>query len=370
MLACMAALLSAPDAFAQNWPTRPVKLIVPTGPGAATDVMARLLADGASRGLGQPIIVENLPGASGILARQAAARAMPDGYTFLFTNTSGMAINPISFKQLPYDPTRDFTAVALVCNLGPQMLSVNIALPVVTLAQFIAYAKANPGRLSLAYDTTAGAAGFAAKLLNKRAELGLAEVPYRSAAQMGQDIASGVTQAMMSSIAAANPFIEAGKIRRIAISSGMRFPACPIFRRSRRPSPASSWTDSLRWSRRPERPRSSSRGSITRLRSSSRARTSGKGCCCSALPRTAREHPRAPGSTSGASKSNGGDLPRSSTFSRSEDAGGAEYAAKHRSARNRERDIDLGRTRSAALYVPSITCPIAPRRISSAAVAV
>jgi tripartite-type tricarboxylate transporter receptor subunit TctC len=138
-----------------------------------------------------------------------------------------MAINLISFKQLPYDPTRDFTAVALVCNLGPQMLSVNAALPVGALPEFIAYAKANPGKLSLAYDTTAGAAGFAAKLLNKRADLGLAEVPYRSAAQMGQDIASGVTQAMMSSIAAANPFVEAGKIRRIAISSGKRFPGLP-----------------------------------------------------------------------------------------------------------------------------------------------
>src|SRR5215831_999601 len=117
MLLGAAVVLCAAAAQAQNWPTRPVKLIVPTGPGAATDVMARLLADGASRGLGQPIIVENLPGASGIVAHQAAARAAPDGYTFLFTNTSGMAINLISFRQLPYDPTRDFTPVALVCNL-------------------------------------------------------------------------------------------------------------------------------------------------------------------------------------------------------------------------------------------------------------
>jgi len=222
-----AVAICAVAAQAQNWPTRPVKLIVPTGPGAATDVMARLLADGASRGLGQPIIVENLPGASGIVAHQAAARAAPDGYTFLFTNTSGMAINLISFKQLPYDPTRDFTPVALVCNLGPQMLSVNVAVPATSLGEFIAYARANRDKLSLAYDTTAGAAAFAAKLVNRRADLGLAEVPYRSAAQMGQDIASGVTQAMMSSIAAANPFIQAGKIRRIAITSGVRFPGLP-----------------------------------------------------------------------------------------------------------------------------------------------
>src|SRR5205807_9598772 len=91
----------------------------------------------------------------------------------------------------------------------------------------IAHTKANRGKLSIAFDTTAGAAAFAARLLNKRADLGLAEVPYRSAAQMGQDIASGVTQAMMSSIAAANPFIQAGKIRRIAITSAARFPGLP-----------------------------------------------------------------------------------------------------------------------------------------------
>src|SRR5262245_21587777 len=132
-LLCCAFVALATTAGAQTWPSRPVKLIVPTGPGAATDVMARLVADGVSRTLGQTMVVENMPGASGILAHQSVARAQADGYTLLFTNTSGMAINPISFKQLPYDPTRDFTAVALVCSLGPQMLSVNADLPVATV---------------------------------------------------------------------------------------------------------------------------------------------------------------------------------------------------------------------------------------------
>ena len=118
---------------AQSWPNRPIRLIVPTGPGAATDIMARLLADGITRKVGQPVIVENMPGASGIVAHQAAARAEPDGHTLLFTNTSGMAINLVSFKQLPYDPTRDFTPVAMVCSLGPQMLSVNADLPIRTV---------------------------------------------------------------------------------------------------------------------------------------------------------------------------------------------------------------------------------------------
>ena len=179
-------------AHAQSWPTRPVRLIVPTGPGAATDVMARLLAEGITRGLGQSVVVENMPGASGLLAHQSVARAQPDGYTLLFTNTSGMAINPVSFKQLPYDPTKDFTAVAMVSSLGPQMLSINVDVPVQSVPEFLAFAKQQRDKLSIAFDTTAGAAAFSAKLFNRRADLGVTEVPYRSAAQMTQDVASGV----------------------------------------------------------------------------------------------------------------------------------------------------------------------------------
>jgi tripartite-type tricarboxylate transporter receptor subunit TctC len=226
-LLCGVLLAATGDADAQAWPTRPVRLIVPTGPGAATDVMARLLADGVSRTLGQPMVVENMPGASGILAHQAAARAAPDGYTFLFTNTSGLAVNLVSFKRLTYDPTRDFAPVAMVCSLGPQMLSVNAELPARSLAEFLTYAKVNQGKLSMAYDTTAGAAAFAAKLINKRTGLGLIEVPYRTSAQMVQDTASGMTQVMISSIAAARSVVDAGKVRQLAVTSATRFPSLP-----------------------------------------------------------------------------------------------------------------------------------------------
>ena len=203
VLSCAIVALAG-AAEADSWPSRPIKLIVPTGPGSATDVMARLLADGVSRTLGQTVFVENIPGASGILAHEAAARAAPDGYTLLFTNSSGMAINLISFKKLPYDPTRDFTAVALVCDVAPQMLSVNAKLPVSSVRALIDYGKANPGKLSIAFDNTAGAAAFGAKLFNKRSGLGMVEVPYRSAAQVSQDVAAGLNQVMMSSIIAAN----------------------------------------------------------------------------------------------------------------------------------------------------------------------
>lgn len=226
-LVCVLAVDVNAQTWPSPWPSRPLKLIVPTGPGAATDVMARMLADGVSRKLDQPMVVENMPGASGIVAHQTVARAAPDGYTFLFTNTSGLAINLISFKQLPYDPTKDFTAVAMVCNQGPQMISVNAELPVKTLSDLIAYAKANRGKLSIAFDTTAGAAAFGAKLFNRRADLGLVEVPYRSAAQMTQDVASGVNQVMISSVAAAQSVVDAGKVRRIAITSKTRFRGLP-----------------------------------------------------------------------------------------------------------------------------------------------
>jgi tripartite-type tricarboxylate transporter receptor subunit TctC len=189
--------------------------------------MARLIADGVSHRISQPMFVENVPGASGILGHETAARATPDGYTFLFTNTSGMAINLISFKQLPYDPLHGFTAVNLVCSPAPQMLSVNAELPVATVPELIAYAKSKPGKLSIAFDNTAGAAAFAAKLFNKRAGLGLVEVPYRSSGQMTEDVASGVTQVLMSSIAAANAVVQAGKVRRLAVTSGKRFPGLP-----------------------------------------------------------------------------------------------------------------------------------------------
>ena len=230
LLAGALLFISASAVNAQSWPTRAVKLIVPTGPGAATDVMARLMSDSVSRGLGQPVVVENQPGASGILAHQnVAVRASHARWlaTFLFTNTSGLATNPVTFKWLPYDPAKDFAPVAMICDFGPQMLSVNVELPVHSIPELIAYSKANPGKLSYAVDVTAGAAPIAARLLNKRGSLGMVEVPYRSAAQMAQDAASGTVPVLISSMAAANAMVQAGKIRRLALSSTKRFAPYP-----------------------------------------------------------------------------------------------------------------------------------------------
>ena len=223
------ALLLSPAgaANAQSWPSRPIKLIVPSGPGTASDVIARLFAEGLSKGLGQPIIVENQAGASGIPAHQNVARATPDGYTLLFSTSSGLATNPVSFKSLPYDPVKDFAPIANVVDIGAQMLSVNVELPVKTFPELIDYTRANPGKLSYAVDITSGASPVAARLLNKRANLGMIEVPYRSAGQMVQDVASGVVPVLIASLAASNAMVQAGKLRYLAISSFKRFPILP-----------------------------------------------------------------------------------------------------------------------------------------------
>ena len=223
-LLAAAALIFCAGAQAEEWPARPVRLLVPTGPGSATDVMARVMANEVSKTINGSVYVENIPGAAGIPAHQAAARAQPDGYTFLFTNTSGMALNPVSFKQLSYNPATDFTAVALVADLGPQMVSVHKDLPVKTLAELIAYAKANPGKLDYAVDVTAGAAPVSARLLNDRSGAGMTEVPYKAAAQMVQDVAAGRVPVMISSIAVVRPFLESGNMRQIAVFSSRRFP--------------------------------------------------------------------------------------------------------------------------------------------------
>ena len=215
------------QAQAQGWPNRQIRLIVPQGAGSGTDVIARLIAAGVTERLGQSIVVENMPAALGILAHQTAARAAPDGATLLFATVSGLAINPVTIKALPYDPTRDFAPVAMVVDFAPQMLSVNAELPVKSVAEFIDYAKASANKLSYALDVSVTAAVVSARLLNKRAGLDMTEIPYRSAAQMASDVANGRVQATVSSLAASGSMIEAGKIRPLGWMGSKRFSYLP-----------------------------------------------------------------------------------------------------------------------------------------------
>jgi tripartite-type tricarboxylate transporter receptor subunit TctC len=211
-------------ANAQTWPARPIKLIVPTGAGHAVDIMARVLATGVSANLGQTVFVENMPGASGFIGAQATARAEPDGTTFLFAPASLLSSNMYLFKSLPYDPTRDFAAVALVVDGGPMVVTVNPSLPVKTIPELIAHGKANPGKLSYAVDATSGFGVAVGRLLNKRGQIGMVEIPYRSSPQMAQDTMAGTVPLMVGSMPPVAGLVKSGKLRWIGVSSEQRFP--------------------------------------------------------------------------------------------------------------------------------------------------
>jgi tripartite-type tricarboxylate transporter receptor subunit TctC len=211
-------------AEAQNWPTRPIKFVVPYGPGIGIDIMARMIADRLSRRLGHAVIVENQPGAGSTIGTQYVARAEPDGYTFLFTGNSPLTSNIYLFKSLPYDPRRAFDAVAMVADRGPFVISANQNLPVKSLTELIEYAKARPGQLNYAYDSSSAYNWVVGQYLNRSAGIELVGVPYRTTSQAFQDTIAGVTQLAVGSVAASAPFTQEGKLRRLAISSKGRFP--------------------------------------------------------------------------------------------------------------------------------------------------
>ena len=228
MLLAAALLCTAGTAGAQSWPARPVKVIVAAGTGLAMDITARMMSDTLSRSLGQQMFVENIPGASGIVGAQAASRATPDGYTIFFTVASTMSSNKFFFKSLPYDAERDFIPVSVISDAGPFAVSVNPSLPVKTLAELIALAKAQPGKLSYAVDSSSGYSVIVGQLLNKRAGTEIVEIPYKSTPQMLQDTAGGTVQLMISSLGAVTNFANQGKVRRIAVSSSRPFPGLDV----------------------------------------------------------------------------------------------------------------------------------------------
>jgi tripartite-type tricarboxylate transporter receptor subunit TctC len=211
----------AKPATAQNWPERPIHLFVSQGAGGGQDSIARYLADKVGANLGQPIIIENRPGAGGIIGTQAAARATPDGYNFAITSSATMASNPHLVKNLPYDPQNDFVPVALLSKPG-FLISANPSRPFKTLAELIATEKKTPGSLTVAIDGNRNASGLTAGFLNKSAGINIRLVPYSSPAQGLQDTISGNVDLFISPPGVHLSHIAAGKLRPIAVSGVSR----------------------------------------------------------------------------------------------------------------------------------------------------
>jgi tripartite-type tricarboxylate transporter receptor subunit TctC len=222
----VATCVLAPSAIAQaTYPTKAIKIIAPVQPGGGVDLVARTIGDRISKALGQPVVVENQSGGGGIVGSQTTARAAPDGYTLMVGYVGTHGTNP-AVRKLPYDAVKDFTPIAMVGGT-PNVLVVPPSLPVKTLQEFIAYAKANKGKLSYGSSGPGTLTHLAMEQLKVATDIDVQHVAYRGIGPAITDILGGQTQALFPGLAAALPHIKAGKTRPLAITGTKRHPLLP-----------------------------------------------------------------------------------------------------------------------------------------------
>lgn len=226
LLAGLGALaLAGPGRAAEPaYPNRPIRLVVPFAPGSATDTMARVLAQELGQRLGQTVIVDDRPGAFGQIAAVYAAKSPPDGYTVFMTTNTTHSANPHLFKSLPYRPLEDFEPVARTATL-PFMLVVTPSLPVKSVAELLAYARANPGKLS--YSHASSTSLVAAETINVLARIDMTGVAYKASPQAIFDVASGQVQVMVADFATAMPHVTSGKVRVLGVTTARRSALLP-----------------------------------------------------------------------------------------------------------------------------------------------
>jgi len=224
-VAVLAALLGTVPAGAQTWPARPVHVIVPFAAGGSVDIVARLIGQRLGDELGQPFIVENKGGAGGTIGANQVAKAPGDGYTLMVMH-QGLAFNASLYADLPYDTLRDLAPIAYV-GATPNALVVTHALPVSTPQEFVAYARANPGKISYGSGGVGSAGHLSIELLQALTGIKLTHVPYKGSGPALTDLMSGQIQAMLLTMPAVMPYLKSGKLRAIATSGAQRSPALP-----------------------------------------------------------------------------------------------------------------------------------------------
>jgi tripartite-type tricarboxylate transporter receptor subunit TctC len=207
------------------WPEKMIRIVVPFAPGGGTDVIARTLAQEMAKNLGATLIIENKPGAGTIIGTQTVAASEPDGYTLLM-GTFANAVNPTLYAKLPYDPHTDFAPVALIAR-SFNIIVVNSASPIRSIADLIAAAKSDPDKLSYGTYGTGTSAHLAGELFKSLAKVNLTTVPYKGAAPAITDLLGGRIQVMFTTVASAAPLIAAGQLRALAVTSAERSPAFP-----------------------------------------------------------------------------------------------------------------------------------------------
>ena len=218
----LAAVLAMPvAALAQGYPTRPIRLVVGFPPGGGIDFTARLIAQGLGEGLGQPVVVENKPGAAGVLAATEVARAAPDGYTLILANIGPFALAPSMMGKPPYDPVKDFTAIGQIVSTY-FVAAVPVTLPAKSMAEFVAWAKANEGKVNFASGGNASITHLNGELVNMVAGLRMTHVPYKGSAPAVTDLIAGQTQLLIDVGSVLTPQVKAGKLRALAVTSPER----------------------------------------------------------------------------------------------------------------------------------------------------
>lgn len=221
-----AALSSGGFALAQEWPSRPVRLINPFTAGSAVDVVARLIAARLSQNMNVQFIVENRTGASGNIGTEVAARARPDGETFLVGSPGTMAINPWLFKSLPYDAEKDFVAVTVLVSF-PQVMVVNPKIPVTTVAEFAAWVKGQQGRVNFASSGQGSTSHLVMELIRAEAKLDMTHIPFRGGSPAVQAVIAGDVQVAVEGLPSLPGHLAAGTIRPLAVTSERRSDALP-----------------------------------------------------------------------------------------------------------------------------------------------
>ena len=228
LLVLFATLLlsSSHEALAQAYPTKPIRLIVADAAGGAPDQLGRVMAQKLSESLGQQVIVDNRPGASGVLGADIAARSSADGYSLLLTTTAIYAILPSLKKNLPYDPVKDFVPIARIATAS-NVLVVNASLPARSVAELVQLAKSKPGSINYASAGVGSPAHLAGEMLNLLAGIRLIHVPYKGAAPALVDVIAGNAQLIITSPIAAGGHIQTGRVRALATTGAERNPSLP-----------------------------------------------------------------------------------------------------------------------------------------------
>jgi tripartite-type tricarboxylate transporter receptor subunit TctC len=219
-------MLSSQTGHADDYPSRRITLIAPWPPAGAIDVLCRELAPGVGDRLGQPIVVENRPGAGSTIGTNDAAKAKPDGYTLLMAGTGALAISPALYKSLPYDPQKDFTPIALIAK-NPFVLIVNPALPIHSVPDLIKYAKEHPGSLTYGSGGVGSPHQLFAEMFKTLTGIEMTHVPYKGTAPALTDLIAGHISLMFADVAPTLPMVSAGKVRALGETSAVRLPSAP-----------------------------------------------------------------------------------------------------------------------------------------------